>query len=997
MKALFKKSIALLLSAILLFTAVPFAASAATTAEQSVGASSGTTGSCTWTLDDNGTLTISGNGAMGYYSSVGPWGNSIKSLIIENGVTSIGKMAFENCTILTSVTIGNSVTSIEYGAFAMCTGLTSVTVPDSVTSIGFAAFTDCTGLTSVTIGNSVTSIGSNAFNGCTGLTSVTIPDSVTSIEESAFLCCTNLTSVTIPDSVTIIGDGAFMYCQRISDVYYGGNEAQWNSINIDNNNDCLTSATINYSAINISDNAVEFNGHFYKAFFQTVTWKNAKILCEEMGGHLATVTSKEENDFVYGLIKNKGVVCWLGGTDEAVEGEWKWITGEEWSYYPAEYGFDNCYGKQHYLVTGYECKNFWDDQSNEQGILCNSEGFICEWDENVLYGMEDTYSFGNLSDKIPKKIYYDTFGKTMITEMLYFENKGYGGQCYGMATTAIASSVYNSPSASTYSRQIFNANRLNEIRPDWKSSETGISVSDYIKYGFIFQYSDIIAQEKEQNRIILQNDLGVLYNSINDYLCKNGEPIVIGIRGNYKGNDSGHALWALGIGENNNNHTEIIVYDCNEPKKPHSLWLNKLNGKYISWSYQHPNLDITWGTDLDKYASIYFSTPAKEFIEFFSNIQNHKTNYDYLVCTSDINIGFWDKLDNNEINLSSIENTEKIIPIKVDSLNFTFSNNMYWANLSNDIQFSSTDTALDVSISSSETSLKLSAPEDSTANIKTKNLEMDSVNFELSGNKTFGVAFNRIDNSGDPSSVLLSGVGTSDVSTEQTDDGVIINGAESISVIHDETVYEDTVYQLNGEKNSLIQNNDGAPVILEDSDNDGTYDSEVDPKLIGDTNLDGKVDIRDITAIQRHIAELETITDEKALVADTNLDGELDISDATWGQMYIAKYFESFLKPNSESESEENNEDKYVYFKNSDSWTDVKAHMWSDESEKDLDGTEMEQIEDDVYRVVVPDDAMWIQFSGNNGTVQTEEMQIVDYGLIFEDELWKEYLYNSNN
>jgi len=71
MKAIIKKSLSVLLSAMLLFTAVPFAASAAEIAPQaqSVGASSGTTGDCTWTLDDERTLTITGNGAMENYPS----------------------------------------------------------------------------------------------------------------------------------------------------------------------------------------------------------------------------------------------------------------------------------------------------------------------------------------------------------------------------------------------------------------------------------------------------------------------------------------------------------------------------------------------------------------------------------------------------------------------------------------------------------------------------------------------------------------------------------------------------------------------------------------------------------------------------------------------------------------------------------------------------------------------------------------------------------------
>ena len=132
----------------------------------------------TWDFT-NGVLTISGTGAMTNYSSSSyspaPWydyRSSIKSVVIEEGVTSIGNYAFNACSGLTSVTIPNSVTTIRESAFNDCSGLTSVTIPNSVTSIGDYAFNACIGLTSVTIGNSVTSIGYYAFKGCTNLKTV---------------------------------------------------------------------------------------------------------------------------------------------------------------------------------------------------------------------------------------------------------------------------------------------------------------------------------------------------------------------------------------------------------------------------------------------------------------------------------------------------------------------------------------------------------------------------------------------------------------------------------------------------------------------------------------------------------------------------------------------------------------------------------------------------------------------------------------------------------
>ncbi|MDR1552937.1 MAG: leucine-rich repeat domain-containing protein, partial [Prevotellaceae bacterium] len=142
----------------------------------SIFAQSGTTGSLGWTLD-NGTLTISVTGAMKDYNgySRAPWysyRSSITTIVIGNGVTSIGDGAFSGCSSLTAVTIPNSVTSIGSYAFAICSSLTAVTIPNNVTSIGDGAFYGCSSLTAVTIPNSVTSIGESIFGNCSNLTAV---------------------------------------------------------------------------------------------------------------------------------------------------------------------------------------------------------------------------------------------------------------------------------------------------------------------------------------------------------------------------------------------------------------------------------------------------------------------------------------------------------------------------------------------------------------------------------------------------------------------------------------------------------------------------------------------------------------------------------------------------------------------------------------------------------------------------------------------------------
>jgi hypothetical protein len=231
---------------------------------------SGTTGECTWTLtrliSSDYTLTISGNGAMGNYTtySFSPWykyqstysGGRIKTVDIQQGVTSIGDYAFYGCPI-TDVTISNSVTSIGGNAFSGCTGLTSVTIPDLVTTIGNYAFSACSGLTSVEIPNSVTDIGYNAFYYCTSLTSVIIGNSVTNIGGAAFSYCSGLTSVTIPNSVTAIGGMTFQRCSGLTSVTIGNSVTDIGNYAFD---DCsgLTSVTIGNSVTDIGEAAFRY-------------------------------------------------------------------------------------------------------------------------------------------------------------------------------------------------------------------------------------------------------------------------------------------------------------------------------------------------------------------------------------------------------------------------------------------------------------------------------------------------------------------------------------------------------------------------------------------------------------------------------------------------------------------------------------------------------------------------------------------------------------------
>jgi hypothetical protein len=204
-------------------------------------------------------------------TSIGGWAfqacTGLTSVTIPSSVTSIGGGAFANCTSLTSATIPDGVTSIGDWTFEFCTSLTSITIPNSVTSIGVWTFEACTSLTNVTIPSSVTTIGVFTFLGCTGLKSVTIPNSVTSIGVWVFLDCTGLTSVTIPSSVTSIGEGAFLNCNGLGQIVVDADNPSYASVEGVLFNKALTSLiafptgktlmtySIPGSVTNIGDNA----------------------------------------------------------------------------------------------------------------------------------------------------------------------------------------------------------------------------------------------------------------------------------------------------------------------------------------------------------------------------------------------------------------------------------------------------------------------------------------------------------------------------------------------------------------------------------------------------------------------------------------------------------------------------------------------------------------------------------------------------------------------
>lgn len=203
-----------------------------------------------WKISNNSTLVISGNGEIPEFEMNGGWGKlvldgsvTIKNIVIESGITSIGafafsggicdqvesvyipntvtnigKHAFSGCYKLNKLNIPNSVTKIGESAFMYDENIVSISIPDSVTSIGLRAFCDCKKLTTVKLPDSIKNMGMYVFQRCTGLTQVVLPNSLKTIEFGTFSGCTSLKKITIPDSVTKIDGQAFTGCSTLNNV-----------------------------------------------------------------------------------------------------------------------------------------------------------------------------------------------------------------------------------------------------------------------------------------------------------------------------------------------------------------------------------------------------------------------------------------------------------------------------------------------------------------------------------------------------------------------------------------------------------------------------------------------------------------------------------------------------------------------------------------------------------------------------------------------------------
>lgn len=203
-----------------------------------------------WSLNGD-TLVITGSGDMANYReySMAPWyehRGKIAAVVLPEGLTRVGDLAFYGCTALTSVKLPDSVKAvgwhafdgctcltmldlgkvqlIEDAAFRECTSLKSLRLPGTLTTLNYQAFYRCESLAEVSVPRSVTQMGMTVFAFCYNLVRADIRAQITSLPDWTFYGCSRLTELSLPASVTGADEYAFYECDSLNVISYAGSQ-----------------------------------------------------------------------------------------------------------------------------------------------------------------------------------------------------------------------------------------------------------------------------------------------------------------------------------------------------------------------------------------------------------------------------------------------------------------------------------------------------------------------------------------------------------------------------------------------------------------------------------------------------------------------------------------------------------------------------------------------------------------------------------------------------
>ena len=141
-----------------------------------------------------------------------------EEIIFPDGLTIIGKNAFESNKTISSITLPKTLKTIEEDAFSYCELLKTISLPNGLEEIKGFAFNRCSSLESIALPQTLRIIGKNAFSNCVSTKSITIPGNVVTISQASFSNNSSLEQIKIENGVENISQEAFIGCKKVKKV-----------------------------------------------------------------------------------------------------------------------------------------------------------------------------------------------------------------------------------------------------------------------------------------------------------------------------------------------------------------------------------------------------------------------------------------------------------------------------------------------------------------------------------------------------------------------------------------------------------------------------------------------------------------------------------------------------------------------------------------------------------------------------------------------------------
>ena len=792
----------------------------------------------TWSLSDDGTLTISGTGDMYNYNDVAPYnispwyhdltssnsggysGVSIKNVTIREGVTSIGNNAFLGCGKISNIEFPDSLTSIGKSAFSPSPALNEVTLPKNLVNLGAYAFSRGN-FSSIEIPEGVTSIQQYTFSGCKKLASIQLPKSLISIEDGAFNGCAELLSIQIPNTVSSLGKFTFFNCISL-----------FSPIQIPNGVTCIPKGLLDgcssFSSISIpkSVTSIEDSAFYGCASLTDVYFEGTQSQWD------AISVSKYQND----ALQTATIHYLSSGAEEKTE---------------FTFGRDNL----SFLNKSGDFFSFADRANNvlSKLALVNPRPLNPSQKNQIIYNISDE-KFDQLTTKLTP-----TLKKRFLDARL----SEWGGSCRGMSTVVMLHYLHSDM------LPLSQLPTISESTPyELPSPKDNDDVSNLINY---YQLAQFLPTYQLKKRETLVNSLLDFSGTLSDLIdsLENGTPVLVGMQSNR----GGHAVVFLKILSEDDNEYKISIYD---PNYSTAQTLKLLKTPYVPASEEGPEgfLHVQYGTF--NYIQCYIKASDLEHIDIrnYFGLSDNESYIDYdmpsisISPNSDIIFTSGDKTYYRTKNGEIVYSDSSIISFFDEYADETGSSNL---NICIPSALSTSPIQLDIAplngtsdtnilLNSTLLSLSTSGPVSLTYNEEARTVDVTAetptdVNVLMTQNETT--------TDWPWHSWAIDTTGTTEFHAELKDDGLHLSG-DGIANAQYATENADTDIVDNG---TIPAKATDVTIVKKDGNNqqteikDNTQTKPTDPDKLTVTVVDGKITAIDDVPIADDTTVLDNVTE----------------------------------------------------------------------------------------------------------------------------------------